>query len=176
MYFWFWPWKKTLDFWEAVLGQDPAYVATSLADEADLAKVAAIHGDSFAHAWDEDEFTSLISQNGCFGFVARRPGSMRPEGLVLARLTVDEAEILTIAVDRQSRGRGIGRLLMDHVLQHLHSERALALFLEVDETNAPALALYRKLRFSEVGRRPAYYPGPDGQRTSALVMKRTLRD
>ena len=59
--------------------------------------------------------------------------------------------------------------------ERLPAERALALFLEVDETNVPALALYRRLRFEEVGRRPAYYPGPDGQRTSALIMKRTLR-
>ena len=172
---WHLPWHWTLAFWEGLLGQGGSYVATGLDTEQDLAAVAAVHGGAFAHAWEEEEFAALIAQPGTFGFVARRPGHRAPEGLVLARLVVDEAEILTIAVDRSARGKGVGRLLMDMVLQHLHAERALALFLEVDETNAPALALYRRLRFEEVGRRPAYYPGPDGQRTSALIMKRSLR-
>ncbi len=56
---------------------------------------------------------------------------------------------------------------MDNVLQHLHAERAASLFLEVEETNTPALKLYRHLRFEEVGRRPAYYVGTDGQRQNA---------
>ncbi|WP_083507718.1 GNAT family N-acetyltransferase [Aureimonas frigidaquae] len=173
--YWYLPWNWSLAFLEGLSGQGRGYVATPLGDEADLRAAASIHAESFAHAWDEDEFTSLLSQAGTFGFVARRPGHPLPDGLVLARLTVDEAEILTVAVSRHARNRGIGRLLMDRVLEHLHAERALALFLEVDETNQPALALYRKLRFEEVGRRPAYYPGPDGQRTSALVLKRSLR-
>ena len=173
--YWYMPFNWSLAFWEGVF-RAPAFVATELEDQ-DIEAAAEIHGQAFAQSWSGDEFASLLSQEGVFGFVARRPANPHapPAGIVLTRLTVDEAEILTIAVDRNFRGRGIGRLLMDQVLQRLHAERALALFLEVDETNVPALALYRRLRFEEVGRRPAYYAGADGQRTSALVLKRTLR-
>ncbi|WP_407638532.1 ribosomal protein S18-alanine N-acetyltransferase [Aureimonas ureilytica] len=142
----------------------------------DLDEAAEIHSDAFTQSWSGDEFASLLGQGGTFGFVVRAENNHKAVGVVLARLTVDEAEILTIAVDKAARGKGIGRLLMDNTLQYLHAERAASLFLEVEETNAPALALYRRLRFEEVGRRPAYYAGPDGTRTSALILKRSLRD
>jgi ribosomal-protein-alanine N-acetyltransferase len=63
---------------------------------------------------------------------------------------------------------------MDAVLRELYGQRAEALFLEVDEANAPAVALYRRLGFRQVGRREAYYSGPDGTRSGALVMRRDL--
>ena len=108
---WHLPLNWTLAFWEGLLGQGGSYVATALDSEQDLAAVAAVHGGAFAHAWDEDEFAALIAQPGTFGFVAQRAGHREPEGLVLARLVVDEAEILTIAVDRSARGKGVGKLL-----------------------------------------------------------------
>ena len=109
-----------------------------------------------------------------FGFAARQVGNPKaPVGFVLARLAAGEAEILTVAVARAHRRHGLGWRLMDAVLRQLHADRAEALFLEVDETNAAA-ALYRRMGFSEVGKRPNYYESGDG-RTSALVMRRDLR-
>ena len=93
---------------------------------------------------------------------------------MLSRLATGEAEILTIAVARARRGYGIGRQLMDAVLRELHAARAEALFLEVDETNGPAIALYRRLGFRQVGNRPGYYKHGES-RTGALVMRRDLR-
>ncbi|TIV89777.1 MAG: GNAT family N-acetyltransferase, partial [Mesorhizobium sp.] len=68
-----------------------------------------------------------------------------------------EGEILTVAVSRSHRRQGLGWQLMDAVLRELHAQRAEALFLEVDETNAPAIGLYRRLGFIQVGHRPNYY-------------------
>lgn len=139
--------------------------------------VAALHREDFARPWSADEFTALVDQDTVFGFVAREVA--RPAdpiaGFVLARLAAGEAEILTVAVARAHRGAGLGRDLMDAVLRQLHAERAETLFLEVDETNAPALALYRRLGFAEVGRREGYYGGQGRARTAALVMRRDLR-
>jgi ribosomal-protein-alanine N-acetyltransferase len=146
--------------------------------EADTAAIAILHREDFQRPWSDLEFESLLAQDSVFGYVVREVGSARrqPAGFILARLAAGEAEILTVAVARTSRRNGLGWQLMDAVLRELHAARAEALFLEVDETNAAALALYRRLRFREVGRRPAYYERNDGSgRTGALVMRRDLR-
>ena len=143
----------------------------------DAAALATLHKEDFARPWSALEFATLIDQETVFGFVAReigRPGTA-PGGFVLARQTAGEAEILTLAVARRLRRNGLGWALMDAVLRELHAQRAEALFLEVDETNGPALGLYQRMGFREVGRRPAYYQQPGAPSTAALVMRRDLR-
>lgn len=142
---------------------------------ADSPSIHRLHAGAFHHGWSSDDFRALIAQDTVFGFIARPEG--RPHeacGFVLARLVAGEAEILTIAVARDAQRQGVGRALMDAVLRHLHQERAEALFLEVDETNAAARALYRRLGFAKAGERPAYYETPDG-RSSALILRRDFQ-
>lgn len=143
----------------------------------DALHLPAIHAEDFVRPWSEHEFESLLEQEPVFGFATWAVGSRKaqPAGFVLARLVAGEAEILTIAVARSHRRLGLGRDLMEAVLRTLHAERAEALFLEVDETNAAAISLYRRLGFREVARRPGYYEHQAGQRrTDALVMRRDL--
>lgn len=143
---------------------------------ADSAAISAIHHEDFVRPWAEDEFASLLGQNTVFGYAVRETGrgSAAPVGFVLARFAGGEGEILTVAVARTHRRQGLGWRLMDAVLRELHGQRAEALFLEVDEANAAAIALYRRLGFFEVGKRPGYYETADGRR-GALVMRRDLR-
>jgi ribosomal-protein-alanine N-acetyltransferase len=143
----------------------------------DLEAAAAIHREDFTRPWGEDEFDALMKQDTVFGFVARERGrgAYSPAGFVLARLAAGEGEILTVAVARDHRRLGIGWGLLDAVLRALHADRAEALFLEVDETNAPAISLYRRMGFVQVGRRPGYYPADGKAASGALVMRRDLR-
>jgi [ribosomal protein S18]-alanine N-acetyltransferase len=144
---------------------------------ADSAAIAAIHSEDFIRPWSAEEFSALLAQETVFGYAAREvghPGSGLA-GFVLARLAAGEAEILTVAVARACRRLGLGRKLMDAVLRELHVQRAEALFLEVDETNAGAITLYRRLGFHEVGKRPAYYEDSAKRRSAALIMRRELR-
>lgn len=151
------------------------FMMRPLEDE-DAHALSLLHREDFVRPWTDGEFVTLLAQNNVFGYAAieaGRPG-MLPVGFVLARQAADEAEILTVAVARNYRGLGVGRQLMDAVLRDLHAARVKALFLEVDETNAPAVALYRRLGFTQVGSRPDYYPHGES-RTGALVMRRDLR-
>jgi ribosomal-protein-alanine N-acetyltransferase len=142
----------------------------------DSPAISAIHREDFARPWTDGEFASLLGQDTVFGFAARETGrgGMAPVGFVLARLAAGEGEILTVAVARTHRRHGLGWRLMDAVLRELHGQRAEALFLEVDEANEAATALYRRLGFIEVGKRPRYYESAQGK-SGALVMRRDLR-
>lgn len=142
----------------------------------DSSAISALHQEDFVRPWTDGEFASLLVQDTVFGYVARETGRGQdaPVAFVLARLAAGEAEILTVAVARTHRRQGLGWRLMDAVLRELHAARAEALFLEVDETNIAAIALYRRLGFSEVGKRPNYYQSVTGSR-GALVMRRDLR-
>jgi ribosomal-protein-alanine N-acetyltransferase len=97
-----------------------------------------------------------------------------PSGFILSRLVLDEAEILTLAMAPDGRGRGHARSLLAYHLDGLTREGIRVVHLEVEEGNDPALALYRRLGFQEAGRRAGYYRKPDGTRTSALTMSLTL--
>ncbi|MBA8877341.1 ribosomal protein S18-alanine N-acetyltransferase [Phyllobacterium myrsinacearum] len=142
----------------------------------DSAHLAKLHRLTFSQPWSDEEFHALMVEANVFGFIAREEGNLSapPGGFVLARLVLDEAEILTVAVAPASQRRGIGHALMDATLRHLHNARADMLFLEVDEVNLPALALYRRLGFKQVGKRPGYYETADG-RSAALTMRRDLK-
>ena len=95
-------------------------------------------------------------------------------GFAISRLAADEAEILTIAVDSAWRGRGVGRDLMREHLSRATLSGARAMFLEVDQDNAAAIALYTRFGFLKVGRREGYYRRPDGKSATALVMRKDL--
>ncbi|PRD44230.1 ribosomal-protein-alanine N-acetyltransferase [Phyllobacterium phragmitis] len=143
-------------------------------DPADCPHLQQIHAQTFQHPWSEEAFHALLGQDTVFGFIARLEGRPRSAaGFVLARLVVDEAEILTIAVSPAMQRKGVGHALMDAVLRHLHGERARTLFLEVDQANSAAQALYRRLGFIKVGDRPAYYETREG-RSAALILRRDL--
>jgi ribosomal-protein-alanine N-acetyltransferase len=135
---------------------------------------AAIHATAFAHPWPAGEFATLLASGSTVGSAALDPISGRLRGFAVSRLAADEAEILTIAVDRASRGHGVGRdLLAEHLSRALFSG-ARTIFLEVDHANAAALALYARFGFVKVGQREGYYRRPDGAPATALVMRKDL--
>lgn len=141
----------------------------------DSVNLEMLHMACFHQGWSAEDFNKLLSEPTVFGFSARPEGEPRKLiGFVLARLVVDEAEILTIAVAASSRKLGAGHALMDAVLRHLHHERAASLFLEVDHNNRAAQALYNRLGFIKVGDRPSYYQHADGTYASALILRRDL--
>ncbi len=142
---------------------------------ADADDLATLHAHAFRHGWLATEMEALIADPTVTTIVARQGRTAftrRPVGFVMVRAAADEAEILTVVVAPARRGRGIGRLMMDEIIRRLYFMRIASLFLEVDEGNDPALALYRRLGFREVGRRSNYY----GNGTAnALVMRADLK-
>lgn len=89
----------------------------------------------------------------------------------MSRIVRPEAELLTIVLDPRQRGRKLGHVLLESHLAHLAASGVREVFLEVDENNGPALALYRVFGFAQVGKRPGYYTLKDGTRATALVLR-----
>ncbi|WP_200960708.1 GNAT family N-acetyltransferase [Rhizobium sp. Root708] len=147
-------------------------------DSDDCRAVATLHGERFAQPWGDGEFYSLLSQNNVFGFVARQTNAFLKKplpGFVLARQAAGEAEILTIAVQAKLARAGLGWRLMQAAIREAQARGGESMFLEVDNGNAAALGLYRKLSFDQVGERRGYYKDANGATSTALVMKRVLR-
>ena len=156
----------------------PAYpVVIDHARLEDAGDLSDLHAACFHRGWSPAEIEALLAQDEVLALVARRGspfGSRRPVGFVMIRAAADEAEVLTLAVTPRQRGRGIGRRLMDEALRRLYHDRVRSLFLEVDEANAAARALYARLRFKEIGRRPSYYGRAGEGAGSAVVMRADL--
>lgn len=141
---------------------------------AHAAAVSRLHAASFARGWDQLEVARMLAERNILSDGAFSGMSKGPSGFVMSRMAADEAEILTICIDGAMRGQGIGRMLLERHVQGLRQRGISQLFLEVEQRNDPALALYRRFGFAQVGERPGYYAKPDGSRALALIMRREI--
>ncbi len=96
------------------------------------------------------------------------------DGFALGRVIVDEAELMTIAVDPDARRKGHGRALLAAFEKTAAEKGARRAFLEVAETNAAARGLYAQAGWQACGERPGYYRQDDGARIDALLLQKTL--
>ena len=168
-------WWKPLPYFDLLWWWwSPSTPAIRLLRSDKAAACAALHAAGFAHPWSEEEIAQLIVDPATISAAALDPITETLRGFAIARLAADEAEILTIAVDAWWRSRGIGRALVAEMLSQAAIVGVRAMFLEVAEDNAPALALYRHLGFIKVGERPGYYLRKDGSRALAIVMRKEL--
>jgi ribosomal-protein-alanine N-acetyltransferase len=92
-------------------------------------------------------------------------------GVLQWRNLGEELEILDLAVATKLRRAGHASFLLEKFLREARSTGAHSIFLEVRESNAPAVALYTKFGFVRAGRRPNYYRNPT---EAALLMQRAL--
>ncbi len=138
----------------------------------DAARLAQLHGASFHRGWGEGEFEVMLRERNTL--VHRLKRGRNVIGFAVSRMGADEAEILSIAVDADYRGRGLSHNLLLTHLGHLAGRGIRTIFLEVEENNAPARRLYERTGFAVVGRRERYYKQADGEQLNALLMRRDL--
>lgn len=119
--------------------------------------LSTLHADGFngREHWSTSDFTTLLSLRGALCLLASVGGE--PAGLLVARCIVDEAEILTIAVARPSRRRGVARALVQALQEHAQNNGVARIFLEVSVLNDAAKRLYLDTGFVSTGLRRHYY-------------------
>lgn len=142
--------------------ENPLFEVALFDRSATTAPLAALHAACFERAWDAATLSRMLADRGTFAFV-------HDDGFVLTRAAADEAEILTLAVRPEARGKGLGHALLQAAINQALALGAATMFLEVGADNPHALALYAGLGFAKVGARKAYYDGRD-----ALVLRLPL--
>lgn len=137
---------------------------------------AQLHARAFSDCWDTEAFVTLLQDPTVHCWIATLGDTQIPAAVAILRVVIDEAEILTIGTDPTYRRHGLAASLLLHAVGQLRRQGVGRLFLEVADDNEPAQALYRRLGFTQVGRRKAYY-APHGTglpRRDALVMAKDL--
>ena len=145
----------------------------------DAGLMAAIHASCFPRPWDEAAMARFVAGPGCLCLIASTLDNRAAvaAGLLIARKAADEAEILTFGVSPSCRRMGLGRAMLRRAIAVLGAGGAKRLYLEVEDGNEAALALYRALGAVPVGRRPGYYEhGADASIFSLALSRRAADD
>ena len=139
-----------------------------------LAALETLHRAAFPEApWSAAVLADLCATRGAVLVTEEEDGVL--QGFALARATLDEAELLTIAVHPTAQGRGIGRRLMARLTETLAARGVTRLHLEVAADNAAARALYAACGLVETGRRRGYYRTGRVAPVDALLLTLSLR-
>ncbi|MGD8995313.1 MAG: ribosomal protein S18-alanine N-acetyltransferase [Syntrophobacterales bacterium] len=142
---------------------------------ADLAQVLAIERESFASPWSKSSFEAELGKSYARLRVARVKAEdhlSQVLGYICFWLVADELQITNLAVHPEFRHRSIGWQLLVHAFQLGQAAGARLAVLEVGCSNRAARALYEKLGFVVVHKRPCYYPE---SREDGLVMELNLK-
>jgi ribosomal-protein-alanine N-acetyltransferase len=124
---------------------------------------------AYGEAWTAPQCAGLLPLPGVWLTLARLDEAV--VGFALGRVVAAEAELLLLAVSRAVQQRGVGTALLQRFISVAKRRGATRIHLEVRDGN-PAVTLYRKAGFEEVGRRRNYYHGLGGELFDALTLAR----
>ena len=141
----------------------------------DIEHILAIEEVSFKAPWSRTLFLEEMACKTACSYVVKLTGSEKHKPVIAyicSRMIGCEMSILRIAVSPEWRNLGIASWLLDKCFNMARDKRVRSVFLEVRESNSAAIALYGKLGFISVGKRPAYYP-ETGEDAVVLTKKLT---
>lgn len=132
-----------------------------LATKENVADILKIENACFSTPWTEQGISESIADANTFLYVAYVDGAIA--GYMGVQIFSGDGFVTNVATLPNFRRKGVARALINEVLKHEMN----FLTLEVRESNAPAINLYKSLGFVEVGKRPRFYRNPD---EDALLM------
>ena len=138
-------------------------------NDSHVSQVAQLEKLCFADPWSEKSIASELTNPLSYWLVAVEGDTVA--GYIGSQSVMGESDMMNVAVAPEHRRRGVGEALVSALAEVLKEQGNESLALEVRASNRPAIALYEKLGFSQVGRRPGYYRNP---REDALILKKML--
>ena len=129
-------------------------------------RIAQVQSAATPHPWTEGQVRDTLNTDTTRAWVLGEDAV----GHILVSVAGPSADVLTIAVHPEHQRQGYARALLQHAHAMLRDQGVLDVFLEVRDTNTPAIGLYDGAGYTTVGQRTAYYR--DG--SDARVMKLEL--
>ena len=126
--------------------------------DAHVGQVAELEKICFSDPWSEKSVASELKNPLSLWLVA--VDGNRVAGYIGSQSVEGEADVMNVAVHPDYRRQGIARRLVEGLVAALKEKGVYSLALEVRASNAPAISLYERLGFSQVGLRPNYYRNP----------------
>ena len=123
-----------------------------------VAQVAQLEKLCFSDPWSEKSVASELDNKLALWLVV--VDGDRVAGYVGSQTVIDETDMMNIAVGPVYRRKGIAEALVNRLVEELGKIGSRALTLEVRASNLPAISLYEKLGFQQVGLRKNYYRNP----------------
>ncbi len=130
----------------------------------DCPSVMAIERLAHSHPWSEKIMLQSLAKHRGWGVY---DGKIL-QGFAIVSQVLDEAELLDCVVSPKVQGQGVGSLFVEWLVTEVGS-KAARFYLEVRESNQPAIALYEKCGFVEMGVRTGYYPAAKGREDAILM-------
>lgn len=133
----------------------------------DVAEIAELEKVCFSDPWSENSIESELHNPLSCWLVAVE--NNRVVGYVGSQTVLDGSDMMNIAVAPDVRRRGIAQALVSNLIGRLKERNSRCLILEVRVSNLPAIALYEKMGFIQIGRRRNYYQNP---KEDALILRK----
>ena len=134
--------------------------------EDDVEEIMRIEPHIYSHPWSRGNFVDAL-RSGYASWVLLNERQMI--GYSLMMMVLDEAQLLNLSIAKAYQKRGLGRLLLEHMIAVAKRQGAANMFLEVRPSNISAIALYENIGFNEMAIRRGYYPAQQGREDAVLM-------
>lgn len=145
----------------------PAFTIRPMA-ESDLSEIANIEQSCYSFPWSVNIFKDCLR-------VGYRCSVLEADGRVIGYSIVsmvpDECHILNLCIAKSYQSRGLGRGLMEHILDEALISEAKIAYLEVRPSNMVATELYFSMGFEQIAVRKDYYPARGGREDALILVK-----
>ena len=134
--------------------------------EADLDAIMQIEPTIYSHPWTRGNFSDSLN-SGYSAWVLESDDKMI--GYALMMRVLDEAHLLNLSIVKTQQKQGLGRYLLEHMIEKAKQFQATNMFLEVRPSNVSAITLYENMGFCEMAVRRGYYPAKEGREDAVLM-------
>jgi ribosomal-protein-alanine N-acetyltransferase len=132
----------------------------------DLDTIMVIEPQIYPYPWTRGNFSDSLN-SGYSAWVLMHNEEII--GYSLMMMVLDEAHLLNLSIAKIYQKQGLGRTLLEHMVDIAKNNQMANMFLEVRQSNISAMALYESKGFNEMAIRRNYYPATNGRENAVLM-------